>query len=66
MGVVKLPLSAASDLSPVDASYLPNHHIFYVERVADVSDTLPKWTSFPEGDLVVTSPAPLPPSTVAA
>jgi phytoene dehydrogenase-like protein len=60
MGVVKLPLAAANNYSnimvkqgfapvAVQEVYLPNHHIFYGERVADINDHLPKWESFPEG-----------------
>jgi hypothetical protein len=49
MGVVKLSHGVA--VGDVDAIYLPNHHIFYGERVGDATDSLPKWKSFPEGNL---------------
>jgi hypothetical protein len=58
MGVIKLALSAAESFvaknptaQPIDPVYLPNHHIFYGEREKDVNDALPKWVSFPEGEL---------------
>jgi hypothetical protein len=57
MGVIKLSLTAAETHASkhggaaIDPVYLPNHHIFYGERVEDAHDALPKWTSFPEGDL---------------
>lgn len=64
MGVIKLPHAAASDVADV---YQPNHHIFYSERVADATDQLPKWVSFPEGSILSTSstlPPPPPIETV--
>ncbi len=58
MGVIKLSLAAAEAHAakhkggvPVDAVYRPNHHIFYGEREKDIDDALPKWVSFPEGEL---------------
>jgi hypothetical protein len=80
MGVVKLALSAAevyasqqrakldaaaaAAVVAIDPVYLPNHHIFYVERVADMTDALPKWVSFPEGQLFQASSSSTPTVTL--
>ena len=64
MGVIKLAHSAAEAYAakhdqavPLDPVYLPNHHIFYGEREQDAADALPKWVSFPEGNLAAGSSA---------
>lgn len=51
LGVVALPLSAAHDAAD---EYLPNHHIFYADRLDGraVADDLPKWRTLPQGELL--------------
>ena len=54
MGCFGLPLHLVDN---VHDSYKPNHHIFYANRVEDVSDSIPKWETLPDGP-IVPSPAP--------
>ena len=44
LGVFALPIGLSQD--PVDKMYAPSCHIFYNSRIADVSDTLPKYADF--------------------
>lgn len=41
----------SEDLSALPAEFRPNHHIFYRERLQDVSDGLPKWSTVIQGQL---------------
>lgn len=50
LGIVALPLHRA--VGEVLDTYKPNHHIFYADRVEDVSDAVPKWKTLPDGLLV--------------
>ena len=45
LGVVALNLKHAKDFKSktIPHIYLPNHHVFYADRMVDVNDKLPKW-----------------------
>jgi len=47
LGVYALPIGLCQD--PVDPIYAPKQHIFYDSRICDVSDTLPKFVTMPDG-----------------
>jgi len=41
----------SEDLSLLPDEFKPNHHIFYRERLRDVRDGLPKWSTVIQGEL---------------
>tara|TARA_B110000208_G_scaffold61188_1_gene79562 strand:+ start:26 stop:1039 length:1014 start_codon:yes stop_codon:yes gene_type:complete len=48
LGLVALNLDASAD---VGSTYLPNHHLFYDDRVVNVKDELPKWRTVLQGEV---------------
>jgi phytoene dehydrogenase-like protein len=66
LGVYALPLHRV-DADKIDDCYKPNAHIFYTDRVKDVDDALPKWSTVLQGELAVppTEPKSVPASTPA-
>ena len=55
LGLVALNLDAVP--RGVSAEYRPNHHLFYDDRVVEVEDALPKWSTIIQGDIADAMPA---------
>jgi hypothetical protein len=49
--VPKVRDDLSEDLNVVPPEFKPNHHLFYRERLRDVSDGLPKWSTVIQGQL---------------
>jgi hypothetical protein len=41
----------SEDVAALPPEFRPNHHIFYSERLQDVTDGLPKWSTVIQGQL---------------
>lgn len=50
LGVLALPHARLAPGTELAAALRPNHHIFYADRVRDVSDALAKWKTLPQGE----------------
>lgn len=54
LGVIALNLKRVEGYkdNSIPATYRPNHHLFYADRVVDVPDGLPKWKTVLEGEII--------------
>ncbi len=51
-------LNTDKSVSALEDSQLPNHHLFYADRVADIDDNLPKWKTVIEGERLASDGKP--------